>query len=246
MILITAVLMLLTWVEWELGPLRVVFAIVLVAIMPGLALTTAIFIQPPLNFVEKLAVSIGLSLGLVALGGILLHFTALGVQTTSWALFLGGITIIANGVALARTAATRQVDSTLISSPVRIPQLILVFLAGLIMVGAFLTAQAGAVNRPVPGYTQLWMVWQDESQQMVILGLQNREKESMRYRLQLSTKQGNVAEWSDITLESGERWQIEYTPPANVTEKDTIRATLYRLDAPDESYRDVYLRRTAP
>jgi uncharacterized membrane protein len=242
-ILITAVLMLLILLEWELGFIRVLFAIALVAILPGYGLTTAIFIRYPLGFAEKVAFSCGLSLGLAAVGGLLLHFTRWGLQSASWVILLGGITLIANGVALARIRPTANVDLSVIHVPLRLHQILLVILAGVVMTGAYLTARAGAENRPVPRYTQVWLLWADETQAEVTLGIHNHEGAARQYRLQLTTRQGQIQEWPVVTLAAGETWQTRYTPPPSISDSDFIRATLYRLDIPEDSYREVYLRR---
>lgn len=243
MILVTAVLMLLTLLEWELSAVRVLFAVALVAILPGYALTTVIFVKYPLGFAEKLAFSCGLSLGLVAVGGLLLHFTPWGLQPASWVVYLGGITVLANVVALARMQTTAQVDLSVIHVPLRLHQLLLLFLAGLVMMGAYLTARAGAENRPAPAFTQLWLLWADETQTEVQLGIQNQEAASRQYRLELSNRQGQMQEWPVITLAAGEKWQTDYAVPPTIGETDLIKVTLYRLDVPQEIYREVYLRR---
>lgn len=245
MILVTAVLMLLTLLEWELSAVRVLFAVALVGILPGYALTTAIFVKYPLGFAEKLAFSCGLSLGLAAVGGLLLHFTPWGLQPASWVIYLGGITVVANALALGRMQQTTQVDLSVIHVPLRLHQLLLMLLAGIVIMGAYLTARAGAENRPAPQFTQLWLLWADESQSEVQLGIQNQENGIRQYRLVLSTRQGQAQEWPVIALAPGETWQTTFPPPPAVGETDFIKATLYRLEAPQEIYREVYLRRIA-
>ncbi|HRQ37983.1 MAG TPA: DUF1616 domain-containing protein [Chloroflexota bacterium] len=243
MILVTAVLMLLTLLDWELGAVRVLFAVALVAILPGYALTTAIFVKYPLGFAEKLAFSCGLSLGLAAIGGLLLHFTPWGLQPASWVMYLGSITIIANVLALGRMQQTAQVDLSVIQVPLRLHQLLLMLLAGGVLMGAYLTARAGAENRPAPPFTQLWLLWADEAETQLQVGIQNQETAVRQYRLELSNRQGQMQEWPVITLAAGETWQTDFASPPIIGETDFIKATLYRLDAPQEIYRQVYLRR---
>jgi len=244
-ILVTAVLMLLTLLPWELTVVRTLFAVALVTILPGYGMTTAIFVNYPLGFAEKIAFSCGFSLGLAAVGGILLHFTPWGLQSASWIVFLGGITLLGNGVALVRIGTTAGVDLSVVQISFRPHQLLLMVLAVVVLAGAYLTARAGAENRPVPPYTQTWLLWANEAQTEVKLGIQNREGVSRQYQLQLSTYQGQVQEWPVITLAAGETWETLYPTPPNVTETDFVRATIYRLDAPQDSYREVYLRHVA-
>jgi len=246
MILVTAVLMLLTLLNWQLSAVRVVFAIALVTILPGYALTTAIFVNQFLGFAEKVAFSCGFSLGLVALGGLALnYFPRLGVSSVTWVILLGGVTLFFSWVALARMRDETKVDTSTIEVPLPISQLVLMILAGGIIMGAFLTARAGAENRPSTPFTQVWLLWADESQSDVLLGVQNQEGVTRQYRLQISMRQGVLQEWETITLEPGETWESRYTPPPNITETDFIKANIYRLDMPQDIYREVYLRHVA-
>lgn len=233
--------MVLILLEWELRFVQILFAIGLVAILPGYALTTAIFIKYPLSLIEKITFSIGLSLALAAIGGLALNFTRWGLQPASWVIFLGGITLIANALALARMTTIADVDLTVTNIPLHIQQVVLISLAGLIITGAYLTARAGAENRPVPQYSQLWILWTDDTQTEVTIGLHNHEDIARQYRIQISTR-GHIQESPIITLAPDTTWQTRYTPPPPITETDFIRATLYRLDRPDTPYREVYLR----
>jgi hypothetical protein len=142
-------------------------------------------------------------------------------------------------------ARTAGVDLRVVHIPVRLHQLLLMVLAGVVLAGAYLTARAGAESRPVPAYTQTWLLWANEAQSEIQLGIQNREGVTRQYQIQLTTYQGPVQEWPAITLAAGESWETFYATPASVTDTDLIKATIYRLDAPQESYREVYLRRVA-
>lgn len=243
MILITAALMLLTLLDWRLSPVRVLFAIALVTILPGYALTTAIFINTPLGIMEKVAFSFGFSLGITSLGGLLLNYTPWGIQSMSWVVLLGGISIIGNFIAIARMKDESKVDLGVVQVPLQLNQLILMLIGTVILGGVIFFARAGAEKLTVPPTTRLWILWTDDSRTQVKLGVQNEEGVPMQYRLQITTLQGQVQEWSPISLEAGGNWEVQYEPPENVAESDFIKGTLYRLDAPEKSYREVYLRR---
>jgi uncharacterized membrane protein len=242
-ILITAALMLLTLLDWKLSPVRVLFAIALVTILPGYALTTAIFINTPLGILEKFAFSCGFSLGMVSLGGILLNYTPWGIQSVSWVILLGGITLIASVVAIVRMQRAKEIDLSVAQIPLRIRQIVLMGLAVAIFGGVYLFARSGAKSQSLPPTTRVWILWTDESQTEVILGIENQEQVSVQYQLQLSTLQGQIQEWSPIALDAGVTWEVHYKVPNNVAESDFVKATLYRLDDPGNAYREVYLKR---
>ena len=94
--------MLLTLLDLPLSPVRALIAIALVAILPGYALVTSIFVNVPLGIMEKIAFSFGFSLGMTSLGGLLLNYTPWGIQPVSWVVLLGGVSLIASGITLLR------------------------------------------------------------------------------------------------------------------------------------------------
>jgi uncharacterized membrane protein len=245
MILITAALMLLTLLDWKLSPVRVLFGIALVTVLPGYALMTAIFINTPLGILEKFAFSCGFSLGMVSLGGLLLNYTHWGIQSISWVILLGGISLVASVIAIARMTNETEVDLSVAQIPLRWRQIVLMVVAAAIFGGVYLFARAGDKSQTLPPTTRIWMLWVDDTHQEVKVGIQNEEVAPVEYKLQLSTLQGNFQEWSSITLQAGETWETSYAAPAAVAASDLIKATLYRLDDPGKVYREVYLRRVS-
>jgi hypothetical protein len=242
-ILITAVLMMLTLLDWQLSPIRVLFAIALVTILPGYAITTAIFVNTPLGITEKIAFSCGFSLGMTSLGGLLINFTQLGIQPTSWVILLGGVSIIGNVVALVRIKDQAQVDLRVVHVPLQVKQVVFIFFAAAIMFGSYWYARNGAENRSLPATTRMWINWTDESQNNIVLKVQNLENIPMEYQVQLSTLSGQLQSWPPITLNTGDVWEGEYEMPPNAAESDFIKATLFQIDSPGNVYREVFLRR---
>lgn len=242
-ILITAVLMLLTLLDWQLSPVQVMFAIALVTILPGYAITTAIFVNTPLGITEKLAFSCGFSLGMTSLGGLLINYTPWGIQSASWVVLLGGVSIIGNVVALARMKDEAQVDLRVVHVPLQVKQIVFISLAAAIMIGSYQYARDGAESLSLPATTRIWINWTDETQTNLVLKVQNLENMSMKYQLQISTLGGVVQNWPDITLDPGAVWEDYFEMPPNVAESDFIKAILFRVDSPGNVYREVFLRR---
>lgn len=235
--------MLLTLIELDISPVRILFAIALVTILPGYALTTAIFINMPLGIMEKVAFSFGFSLGMTSLGGLLLNYSPWGIQSNSWVILLGGISIIASVVTLVRIKYVEEVDLQVAHVPLHVNQLLLMLLAVMIMAGAYMYARTGAQNNSLPSPTRMWMLWVGNSQTEIVLGIENQDSAAARYRLVLSTLQGQIHEWSEITLAPNTVWEVRYEAPSSVSEADFIKASLYLLNSPDEEFRQVYLRR---
>jgi hypothetical protein len=73
-----------------------------VLILPGYALLAALLPRKGLGFAEVAALSLGLSIALVALGGLLLDFIKAGLGSNAWRSYLLMITTASVGVALVR------------------------------------------------------------------------------------------------------------------------------------------------
>jgi uncharacterized membrane protein len=237
--------MLLTLFELDISPVGVLFAIGLVTILPGYAITTAIFINMPLGIMEKIAFSFGFSLGMTSLGGLILNYFPWGIQSSSWVILLGGISILASGLALVRMKYTEEVDVRVVHVPLRADQILLMLLAVAIMVGAYVYARVGARENSLPSPTRMWMLWDGDSRTEVVLGIENQDSAPATYRLVLSTLQGQIHEWTEITLAPGTVWEVRYEVPSSIAESDFIKAVLYMSNAPESEYRQVYLRRVS-
>lgn len=74
-------------------PLRVIFGIPLVLFFPGYALLSALFPGRELDGVERVALSIGLSICLVVFTGLALNYTPWGIRLGPILLGLCGITL---------------------------------------------------------------------------------------------------------------------------------------------------------
>src|SRR5438067_5670942 len=74
----------------------------LVLVLPGYALTSALFPGRSLGVPERLVFSLSLSLAIAILGGLALNLTPWGLGTDSWAVLVASITLVACAVALIR------------------------------------------------------------------------------------------------------------------------------------------------
>ncbi len=84
------------------GPIRVVLGLILVLFVPGYVLSAAIFpSRGGLDLVERAALSVGLSIAVVPLLGLMLNFTSWGIRLVP---MLGGLTIFVAGVGAAAYA----------------------------------------------------------------------------------------------------------------------------------------------
>jgi uncharacterized membrane protein len=227
-------------------------ALPFVLVLPGLAVTVMLYPSGTLGVPERLTLTLGLSLAIVAISGLLLNVTPWGLQPASWAVALGGTTLVAGAAAFARArrethqARGARLKTALQSARAQLGarQVALLVLAVVTAVGALALARDGAVRHPSPGFTQLWMLPDETGARDTIrLGVRNAESTVATYQLRVQTGTGVLQEWPSIDLQPGEVWQASLTVPDERTGGQAIEALLARADDPTSVYRRATLWR---
>jgi hypothetical protein len=226
------------------GPGRTISGLLLVFLLSGYASSAALFPNGALDAVERITVSIGLSLILAALGTFILHWTPWGLGVRSWAGLLGTITLVGSGLGLWRTRHAR-VPLALPNKTRRlfnpVPYLLLGMAMGLAVLACWL-ARSSAASQNQIGFTQLWILpAQEDPQGMLDVGIRNAEPTPMLYNLQVQLEGQLWVEQSRIDLQPGQVWGSRLTLPAELPSGAPIEARLYRLDDPQVVYRRVLL-----
>lgn len=220
----------------------------LVLVLPGYALTEALLTRQTLGITERLVFSLGLSLVIVIVGGLVLNWTPFGLHTSTWAVFLGGITLGASAIAFLR----RRGQSSAVSGWSGVGSIgftfgqgLLLGLAAFIVCGAVAVSILGAEQQPRPGFTQLWILpggGTANAKDSVRLGMSNMESKAMQYRLAVREDGKVVKEWPSIDLKPNEKWEATLMlSPTGDTGTARVEAELYRTDDPTTVYRDVVL-----
>lgn len=215
----------------------------LVLVLPGYALMASVFPRRSLGAVECLVFSLGLSLVIVVLGGLVLNWTPFGLRASSWSLLLGSITLGACAVALARRRGLRTYHAERMRSIsalfrtyhaecmrsiwalyglLRIKGVGLTFHQGLllgmavvIICGAIAISNIGAAQQPFPGFTQLWILPAGGAnpKNAVRLGVSNMESTAMEYSLAVNVDGKVVKLWPSIDLKPSEKWEATLMLP---------------------------------
>src|SRR5690242_5859529 len=84
------------------GPVNVVFGVLLALVLPGYALSAAVFRMRSVRAAERAALTLGISLSVAVLGGLVLDALPSGLETQTWLFLLGGVTVTASVIALWR------------------------------------------------------------------------------------------------------------------------------------------------
>jgi uncharacterized membrane protein len=199
--------------------------------------------SPTLGIPERLLFSVGLSLAIAVLGGLLLNWTPWGLQAESWALLLGGTALSASGLALIRRRGF-VVGPTIVGTGLGFPQILLLGLAALVVVVAVALARTPSSQQGLQGYTMLWILPSgDADQNTVRLGVSSMEFTTVKYRLQVEVKGQIAHSWPVIELEPGEKWEMTIDLPTEQYGSQPVEAVLYHADTPGSVYRQVTLWR---
>ncbi|MFN8535602.1 MAG: DUF1616 domain-containing protein [Dehalococcoidia bacterium] len=228
---------------WTSPPagVRMMIGLALVLFLPGYAISLAIEPSRTIAGLARLGWSLALSLCATILTGIGLSMAEIGIDATAWQVSLGGVTVIAAIVALARPpGAVGQA----MPSGFRFHWQVLPIAAAIaVLVGAVWYARDAAMGGAEPGFTQLWLLASDPGVvNRVEVGISNQEGAPITYRAVVHRGQEVLSEWPELTLRDGERWSQRVEIPATVgPQLESVEMLLYRADRPGEVYRRVAL-----
>lgn len=221
---------------------RIVLTIPLVLILPGYAITAALFPEPPLRMPHRVLLTLSLSIAATIGGGFALNATRWGLNTGPFAALLAGVTILAASIAFSRRSATGG-EVAREGMGLRPYQWLLFGLAVVVVGLALHVARTGAIEQPSPGFTQLWLLPStDGNQSTVRLGIANMEGEAVTYSLRVREGNAVIAEWPALALSSGGTWETVVQLPNPQGGSEPVEALLYRANAPDTVYRRVVLQ----
>ena len=235
----------LTLVMTAVPMLRVIGALPLVLILPGYAITAACFPQRPLGRVEQLSISLGLSLAITILLGLVLYWAGISLQTVTWAAALAVTTLVACGIAWRRRQlAEGEISAPRLSINLGPRDIVLLGLAVALGGVAIGIARLPTPSNDVSGYTSLWMVpTSAENTGNYQLGITNNEFATMLYHLQVTIDGRVVQDWPELQLAPGKTWTSPITLERGQAGAGSVEAALYRLDNPTVVYRQVRLQR---
>lgn len=215
------------------GPVAAFFSLLLVFVLPGYALVKALFPGSQLEFAELIALTLGLSLAITALGGLILHWLPWKIETRSWTIFLGSVTFIASLIALLRQMFLQEQPPSFIRVNLSFSFYdgMYFLLASIGVVIAFVLAYRGETIQNESNITQLWILPDEETGANYSIGIDNLENEAVQYRLVITINGLFEEEFPIIDLKPEESWVSSF-PMAEGT--DQVKAQIYRLDAENE------------
>jgi uncharacterized membrane protein len=223
----------------HLPVIGIILALPLVFVLPGYTLTELLFRKRSLDTFHRLLLSIGLSLAIDILSGLILNLLPIGLERTSWAVLLGLLTTVfallagylrrgapLNGVRLPRLHLT-------------IYQSILFGLAAIVIALSILYDAIGLAQQPHPGFTQLWILPAVQSGRScaVRLGVRSFESTAVTYRITMTMNGMQLTTWPSVALAPQEEWDRQVLINPSATGKVHVEVQFYRLDEPQTVYR---------
>jgi uncharacterized membrane protein len=187
---------------------------------------------------ERLVVATGLALCVPILGGLLLYAAGVPLHRAAWLGLLAGVTLACDLVLFLRGRSGAAAHLSMQRERWRLPlsHAVAFGAAVVIAVCAVGLASAGVVKQHYPGFTQLWLVHQDQNAPTANLGVTNYEGRTIRYKLVLFYNSRVAATWT-LDLANGQTWQ----QATKFAGRYTITAKLYRLPDISSAYRYVVI-----
>jgi len=215
--------------------LRIPAALALVLFLPGYALQALLLQSGRLAVLERLLVSVGISLALTILCGLLLNQTPAGLTSVAWAALLSAMVMLAAlGAWLRRLGwgtPERLKDGTEGARHLALPrfrQAAWLTLALIAMLLAFGIARQAAAQPNNAGFTQLWMVPDPSQPQTVVdIGVTSQETATTSFRLVLTSGNNTIWQWPALALQPGQTWSARVGLPAGDPAQMHLQAVLY-------------------
>jgi uncharacterized membrane protein len=218
---------------------RVALAIPLLLVLPGFALLQTLLGRQELDPWRFTLLTVGLSLAIVVVAGLVLALIGVRLQEVSWMSAVVAFTLIVGAPSILR--AYRGGSWRRASLPWLVPRrdAVLLTATGLVLVAALAFARLGAELQPTPGFTQFWMVHGEGG--IVHLGVRNFEDHAASFAVRVVSRGTTIASSDGIRLLPGQGWheQLQFSTPD--FEGEPLEATLFDANAPTEPVRRTVL-----
>lgn len=212
--------------------LRIILSVPLLLFLPGFALTMILFSSSTLGVAERLLLSLGLSVALTALSGLLLYQVG-----TMWAAILLISAIFIAAIYFLRHRSSGDMIPLPVGVNLNVRQWALMAVAALMTIAAVRIASTPAPQQGLEGYTLLW-VQPGDSPATIRVGVESEEFETTSFQIKYEFND-SVRGGPTIRLEPGETWERVVSVPIDTLQGTSFTVLLYRLDNPAEVYRHV-------
>jgi uncharacterized membrane protein len=216
---------------------QIVTGIALALLLPGYALSLLLLPRTTLrraigmSAVRRGMWTVGLSLTVTVLGGLLLNLTPLGLTRTNWTILLTALTVLAAvGTAVDRRrhrprTQRRPPAAQRFWGPATIRSASYGLGALMAVTAAIWLAYSGAAGQTPAPVTQLWLIPQQATPGMATVGIRNNQADAEQYSLSIHTGTRTTNNWQ-LTVAAGRTWQLDVPIPSG----QPLTATLTQAD----------------
>jgi uncharacterized membrane protein len=249
--LLAALTIALVFLHIKPGGVLVLFGFLLVFILPGYTLSVALFPAYSWSTMERIVFTLGLSLVLPILGGIIFYYLSIPLQGETWVLFLGLVVFATGALAIVRRSRLAKVPTRRGSDTIPVvykfiyptPGQFLIFgLSAVIILGAIIYARGVAATQPATEIVQLWILPGNSTNvPSVEIGVFSNEFAPHKFSLWLERDGYTIQSWPQLVLEPGKKWQVTVPLDTNLPGTGPLEVYLYLQGQPNLPYRHVML-----
>jgi uncharacterized membrane protein len=249
-IAVTLVAMAATLAPGTPAPVRLILGALLVLILPGYAVSAACLPFRSVGVPERLCLTLGLSVGIMIVGGLLLNWAApaLGLHRATWSILLGDVTLTACGIALERRFAARARRLKAEQMSITLPHVGRLLRSGLLLaitllaLAAAITISVSAAVNQERGQqsTELWMLPASLSgqEQAFQVDISNLQSTTTSYHLEVLVEGRPFRRWESIRLKPYGTWRATWTlTHSQHAHAMPVQAVLYLQSASSTPYR---------
>ena len=227
--------------------LRTFLAVPLIFFLPGHAVLSAVFPGDP-KWLLRFVFSVGLSLAIVVLGGLLLNVVA-ALTPLNWLALLG--IIASSGYLIAFTRRTPSERRSLWPLPMTWTlsprEAVLYSGAAVVVILAFAisTGESRKLHQQTD-FTEFWIT-PDRTAEIgtVKIGMKNVEHRPMSYDIELMLDDQMIGAWRNIALKDSESWSKTIDLPGP-SRRQRLEAWLFKSGEHQKVYRRVWLASREP
>jgi len=226
--------------------IRTVLALPLIVFLPGHAVLAAA-LPTQVTGLPRFVFSVGLSLAIVVLSGLGLHFLS-AMTRPGWVWALSAITAMGYAVAFVRHFSAGTPSPWSFSFAWNVSLRDASFYSGSLaaVTLAFMLAVTADPQHQEFHFTEFWMT-PDRTDEIgaVNIGIRNVEANATSYDLELMLDDRIIAAWRDVHLKKGETWaqDIDLPSPAR---SQRLEAWLFKAGDHQTVYRRVWLAAKEP
>jgi uncharacterized membrane protein len=224
------------------GLLQAFLAFLLVAVLPGYAISKALFVTSRPLPAEMLVFTPALSLAATALSAFSLHAFGQQLAAGNLAVLLAATTtagLLAAYFRRSRTGVLRRYPAFIHFSPL---QVVLLGSAAILAVTAVVIASDAAATRPAEPFTQLWILPPEVgSGGSFRVGAANHEGQAAVYDIQVLADGREITIFSSVVVEDGGTYET-LLDAGEIGPFDRLEVFLYHSNSPDQVYRQVSWR----